>query len=157
MTSATDTPRIAMQVARDVVVASIQVDLDDAVLAQFREDLLRRLQESGCHGVILDVSGLDTLDAEEFAALRHVITMTRIMGARSVLAGLRPGVVSALIESGIDTDGLTTAVDLDAAFGLLLDASPAAAEDDTDADDPDERDDESASASDSLSDAEAGR
>jgi rsbT antagonist protein RsbS len=118
-----------MQVARDVVVASIQVDLDDAVLAQFREDLLRRLQESGCHGVILDVSGLDTLDAEEFAALRHVITMTRIMGARSVLAGLRPGVVSALIESGIDTD----------------------------ADDPDERDDESASASDSLSDAEAGR
>ena len=138
-----------MQVARDVVVASIQVDLDDAVLAQFREDLLRRLQESGCHGVILDVSGLDTLDAEEFAALRHVITMTRIMGARSVLAGL--------IESGIDTDGLTTAVDLDAAFGLLLDASPAAAEDDTDADDPDERDDESASASDSLSDAEAGR
>lgn len=146
-----------MQVARDVVVASIQVDLDDAVLAQFREDLLRRLQESGCHGVILDVSGLDTLDAEEFAALRHVITMTRIMGARSVLAGLRPGVVSALIESGIDTDGLTTAVDLDAAFGLLLDASPAAAEDDTDADDPDERDDESASASDSLSDAEAGR
>ena len=114
-----------MQVARDVVVASIQVDLDDAVLAQFREDLLRRLQESGCHGVILDVSGLDTLDAEEFAALRHVITMTRIMGARSVLAGLRPGVVSALIESGIDTDGLTTAVDLDAAFGLLLDASPA--------------------------------
>ena len=139
------------------MVASIQVDLDDAVLAQFREDLLRRLQESGCHGVILDVSGLDTLDAEEFAALRHVITMTRIMGARSVLAGLRPGVVSALIESGIDTDGLTTAVDLDAAFGLLLDASPAAAEDDTDADDPDERDDESASASDSLSDAEAGR
>jgi rsbT antagonist protein RsbS len=157
MTSTIDTPRIAMQVARDIVVASIQVDLDDAVLAQFREDLLHRLQESGCHGVILDVSGLDTLDAEEFAALRRVITMTRIMGAESVLAGLRPGVVSALIESGIDTEGLTTAVDLDAAFTLLMEAAPAAAEDDADTDDEEQDTDDAAAASDSLIGGQTGR
>ncbi len=157
MSSVTDTPRIAMQVARDIVVASIQVDLDDAVLAQFREDLLRRLQESGCHGVILDVSGLETLDAEEFAALRRVITMTRIMGAESVLAGLRPGVVSALIECGIDTEGLTTAVDLDAAFTLLMEAAPATAEEDADTDDEHDDADDEAATSDPLAEGQKPR
>ncbi|MGD8978235.1 MAG: STAS domain-containing protein [Gammaproteobacteria bacterium] len=114
-----DTPGVAMQVSRDVVVASIQVDLDDGVLARFREELLHRVQETGSRGVILDVSGLETLDSDEFAALRRIMTMVSIMGAEAVLAGLRPGVVSALIEAGADTDGLRAAINLDAAFTLL--------------------------------------
>ena len=114
-----DIPGVAMQLSRGIVVASIQVDLDDDVLARFREDLLGRLHESGSEGVILDVSGLQTLDSEEFAALRRIITMCTIMGAESVLAGLRPGVVSALIGAGADVDGLRAAINLDAAFDLL--------------------------------------
>jgi len=114
-----DIPGVAIQVSRDVVVASIQVDLDDDVLARFREDLLRRIHETGSRGVILDVSGLETLDSNEFAALRSIIKMSTIMGAESVLVGLRPGVVSALIEAGADVDGLQAAINLDAAFALL--------------------------------------
>ena len=119
MTLYADIPGIALQVTRDVVVASIQVDLDDDVLVRFREDLLRRIHETGSRGVILDVSGLETLDSDEFAALRRIITMCTIMGAESVLAGLRPGVVSALIEAGADVDGLRATINLDAAFALL--------------------------------------
>ena len=114
-----DIPGIAMQVSRGVVVASIQVDLDDDVLARFRQDLLDRIHATDSRGVILDVSGLETLDSEELAALRRIIAMTGLMGAESVLVGLRPGVVSALIEAGADVDGLTSAIDLDAAFALL--------------------------------------
>ena len=119
MTPYADIPEIAMQVSRDVVVASIQVDLNDDVLARFREGLLQRIQKTGSHGVILDFSGLETLDTEEFAALRRIITMSAIMGAESVLVGLRPGVVSALVEAGADVDDLRAAINLDAAFALL--------------------------------------
>jgi rsbT antagonist protein RsbS len=108
-----------MQVSRDVVVASIQVDLDDDVLARFRDDLLHRIHETGSRGVILDVSSLETLDSEEFAALRSIITMSTIMGAESVLVGLQPGVVSALVEAEADVDGLRAATHLDAAFAML--------------------------------------
>lgn len=114
-----DIPGVAMQVSRGVVVASIQVDLDDDVLARFRQDLLDCIHETGPRGVILDVSGLETLDSEELAALRRIMVMTSLMGAESVLVGLRPGVVSALIEAGADVDGLKAAIDLDAAFALL--------------------------------------
>jgi len=114
-----DVPRVAIQVSRDVVVASIQVDLDEDVLARFREDLLRRIHDTGSRGVILNVSNLETLDSHEFAALRRIIAMCAIMGAEAVLVGMRPGVVSSLIEVGADIDGLRAAFDLDAAYALL--------------------------------------
>ena len=119
MTLYADIPGVAIQVSRNVVVASIQVDLDDDVLARFRDELLHRLHETGSPGVILDVSGLETLDSNEFSALRRIITMCTVMGAETVLVGLRPGVVSALIEAGADVDGLRAAINLDGAFALL--------------------------------------
>ena len=134
MTLYADIPGVAIQVSRDVVVASIQVDLDDDVLARFRDELLHRLHETGSPGVILDVSGLETLDSNEFSALRRIITMCTIMGAETVLVGLRPGVVSALIEAGANVDGLRAAINLDAAFALLQPEPESEAEADPDTD-----------------------
>jgi rsbT antagonist protein RsbS len=114
-----ETPRVAMQLSRDVVVASIQVDLDDDVLARFQQDLLDRIHKTSPRAAILDVSGLETIDSDEFAALRRIMSMVGIMGAESVLVGLQPGVVSALIEMEADVGNLRTAIDLDAAFMLL--------------------------------------
>jgi rsbT antagonist protein RsbS len=114
-----DIPAVAIQVSRNIVVASIQVDLDDEVLARFREDLLRRIHETGSRGVIFDLSGLETLDSHEFTGLRSIITMSEIMGAQSILVGMRPGVVSALIQVGAEVDGLLSAIDLDAAYAML--------------------------------------
>ncbi len=114
-----DTPGIALQVSRGLVVASIQVDLDEDVLARFREDLLRRIHESDSRGAVLDLSGLETLDTAEFESLRKIVTMIGIMGAQPVLVGMKPGVVSGLIEAGADVDGLRTAIDLDAAYELF--------------------------------------
>jgi rsbT antagonist protein RsbS len=118
-TSYADTSAVAIQVSRGVVVASVQIDLTEDVLARFRQDLLGRIHESGSRSVIFDLAGLATLDKTEFQALRQLMTMVEIMGAQSVLVGLRPGVVSALIEAGADTDGLLTAIDLDTAFDML--------------------------------------
>jgi rsbT antagonist protein RsbS len=119
MSGLVDVPSVAIQVSRDIVVASIQVELDDLVLARFREDLLSRIDKTASRGVIFDLSGLETIDSHEFAGLRSIITMSTIMGAESVLAGMRPGVVSALIEMGADVEGLRSAIDLDAAYILL--------------------------------------
>ena len=110
---------VAIQVRRNVVVASVQTDLDEGVLSRLREDVLGRLHQTGSSGVILDLSGMATLDSHEFAGLRRIIAMIKIMGAQAVLVGLKPGIVSALIETGADVDGLHAAINLDAAFALL--------------------------------------
>ena len=108
--------------SRDIVVASIHIDLNDDVISRFREDLLQRIYETGSCGVILDVSALETIDSVEFIALRNIMLMAKIMGAESVLSGLQPGIVSALMESEIDVEGFLTAIDLDAAFELIQDS-----------------------------------
>jgi hypothetical protein len=61
------------------------------------------------------------MDAEEFAALRKIERMAALMGAETVFAGLRPGVVSALIDLDADVSKLAASRSLDDAF-LLIDA-----------------------------------
>jgi rsbT antagonist protein RsbS len=115
--SATD--RIPLQVSRGCVVASIQVDLTDDVLSVFRNDLLGRLDETGLTGVILDVSGVAVMDAEDFQALRATMAMAELMGARCIVSGMRPGVVSSVVELVDDVDGVEAAMNLDEAFIAL--------------------------------------
>ena len=112
-------PRIPIQVSRDCVVASIQIDLSEDVLRQFRADFLEMIRESEASNVILDVSGVEVMDGEDFQAIRNTMHMANLLGVRSVLAGLRPGVVSSLIELGVDTEGFETALNLDEAFRLM--------------------------------------
>ena len=80
--TASGVQHIPLQVVRGCVVASIQIDLTPEVLQQFRIDLLERVQESRANGVILDVSGIDILDLDEFHALRRVMRMAEMMGAQ---------------------------------------------------------------------------
>ena len=111
--------RIPLQVSNQCLVASIQVDLTDAVLAQFRDDLLRELQAQQAQGVILDLSGIEVMDLSDFENIRSTISMAELMGVTAVVCGLRPGVVASLILLGAQTDELKAARDLDMAFELL--------------------------------------
>lgn len=113
--------KIPLQLAQECVVASIQVDLDDRILAGFRTELLEFVRSSGARGVILDLSGVGVMDSVEFQALRDTMRMARLMGATTVVSGLQPGVVSALIDLGIDTDGVEATATLDDAFARLRD------------------------------------
>ena len=117
--TASSVQRIPLQVARDCVVASIQIDLNPEVLRQFRIDLLECVQKSRANGVILDVSGIDILDLVEFNGLRSTMEMAKVMGARPILSGLKPAVVSALIDLGADSEGVNAVLNLDDAFQLL--------------------------------------
>ena len=117
--TASSVQRIPLQVVRGCVVASIQIDLNPEVLPQFRSDLLECVQKSRASAVILDVSGIDILDMDDFKGLRSTMEMAQVMGARTILSGLKPGVVSALIDLGADPEGVNAVLNLDDAFRLL--------------------------------------
>lgn len=115
MTAGEDS-RIPLQLSQQCVVASIQVDLDDDVLMAFRRELLELLKTSGARGVILDLSGVNVMDADDFRALRDTMQMARLMGAASIVSGLQPGVVSALIDLDADIEGVEATLTLDDAY-----------------------------------------
>ncbi len=119
MTTGMDVARIPMQLSRGCIVVSIQVDLSDTVLTQFRSDLLDLLQRSDATAVILDLSGIAIMDLEEFEALRDTMSMAALMGARTIFSGFQAGVVSALVELDAHTDDIDAALNLDMAFERL--------------------------------------
>lgn len=117
--------RIPLQMSSKCLVASIQVDLTSAVLQRFRQDLLEKLQATQARGVILDLSGVEVMDLSDFENIRGTVNMARMMGSRTVLCGLKPGVVASLVALGARTDDLYAARDLDMGFELLTDEPPA--------------------------------
>jgi rsbT antagonist protein RsbS len=120
MTDSTDrnVPRVTLNLFRGCLVATLQVDLTPAVLDRFQKDLLGQLATNRATRAIFDCSGLEIMDPEEFEGLRRVAAMARLLGVRVVLAGLRPGVVGALIAMDVETGGLLTALTLDDAFSV---------------------------------------
>ena len=123
--------RIPLQVTQGCVVASIQVDLTEDVLRQFRIDLLEMLHTSGAAGVILDLAGVDIMDLEDYAALRQTLAMASLLGAHTILAGMRAGVVSALVEMDADVEGMQASLNLDLAFEQMRMIIAATSETDT--------------------------
>lgn len=115
----TESSQIPMQVVSQCLVASIQLNAAAALPPSFQHDLLDRIKRAGVSGVILDVSGVQIMDVEDFELLRRSMAMASILGARSILVGLQPGIVSSLIGLDCDVDGIEAAVDLDDAFRRL--------------------------------------
>lgn len=114
-----DAPRISLQVTHGVIIASIQTDLTEPVLARFRNDLLTLIHRIGARGAVFDLSGVDILDSVEFRGLRLVIKMVELLGARTVISGLKPGIISSLIDASADTDGVEATLHTDDAIELI--------------------------------------
>jgi rsbT antagonist protein RsbS len=112
-------PRVPFQVTHGCLVASLQLDLSEAVLRRFRSDLLERVHATHVKGVILDVGGVPILDAEDFEEIRLTLKMVSLLGASTVLVGLGAGVVSALMDLGVSVEGVRATLDMERAFDLL--------------------------------------
>ncbi|UAB71988.1 STAS domain-containing protein [Vibrio sp. SCSIO 43132] len=101
------------------LIASIQVDLTNNVLLGFQQQLLEQIHKRSVDGVLLDLSGVGTLDRTNFEHLRKIIDSVGIMGTTCVLVGLRPGLVCALVELNVNTDGLQTVTSLEQGIELI--------------------------------------
>ena len=57
------------------LVGSVQVELTESVLDNFREHLLEAVQRTRPMGVIIDVSAVPFMDVQEFAQLRRILRL----------------------------------------------------------------------------------
>jgi rsbT antagonist protein RsbS len=110
--------RSPLHVSRGCVQVSFQVQASEAVVRQFRTELLHFVRDNEADSVVVDMSGVRLLDATDFASLRATLDMTRLLGVNIVITGLRPGVVAAIVELGLDFRD-PTALDLDHGFDIV--------------------------------------
>lgn len=110
---------IPLQLSQNCLVASIQAELTPSILEQLRQDILEKLHNSSANGVIIDLSGIEILDLTDFNELRQMIDMIGIMGAKTVMSGFQPELISALVDLDANIDGINAAFNLDDAFMQL--------------------------------------
>ena len=101
------------------LLAAIHGDLRDRVAEAFQADLLRMLERTGAAGLVIDISGLDTVDSYVARVLTETGQMARLMGTETVLVGMRPEVAATLVQMGYTVSGVRTALDLEAGLKLL--------------------------------------
>lgn len=70
--------------------------------------LLDVVSSRGTHHVILDVTGVATVEAGSAAQLHRLIRALRLLGTTPMITGVRPELALELIESGIDFEDLPT-------------------------------------------------
>ncbi len=116
--------RVPIQFTSGCIVASIQIELAEEVLERFQFDLLEKIQQLHPHGVILDVTAVEVMDSYDFLALRKTLTMAELMGPKTMLVGLQPGVVSALMDLEVDCEGVRGAFTLEEALDALQQKEP---------------------------------
>lgn len=104
---------------RHYLIATIQAALTDADLIHLRDALVQQVGKFRSRGVIVDVTALDVLDSFASRTLQEVAHMIRLRGAHTVIVGIQPEVAFAMIQLGLNLEGVATALDLEEGLAFL--------------------------------------
>lgn len=95
-------------IAERVLAMPLIGPLDRARAAQALETLLRGVSDHQAAVVILDVTGVTTLDEEASSMLIAAARAVRLLGAEVVLTGMKPAMAQALVTMGVQLEGIVT-------------------------------------------------
>ena len=103
----------------DVLLVSIQVDLEDQIALRLQEDLAERIVATGVHGVVIDITALDIVDSFVGRMLSTIASVSKVLVAETVVVGMRPAVAITLVELGRPLRGIRTALNLEQGLRML--------------------------------------
>jgi rsbT antagonist protein RsbS len=105
------------------LLATIQIELHDTVVDSFQNDVLEEIERTGSNGLIIDISALETVDSYVARMLANTGKMAKLMGAETVIVGMRPAVAATLVRMGYFMEGIDTALSLEEGLQLQADRS----------------------------------
>ena len=101
------------------LIATFQAALSDEDLLVLRDALVARVGKHRSRGVIIDVTALDVMDSFATRTLRAITHMVRLRGAETVIVGIQPEVAFAMVQLGLNLEGVATALDLEEGLALM--------------------------------------
>lgn len=109
-----------IQVWEQVLVLPIVGALDASRAAEMMEALLQAVVDSQCTFVILDLTGVKTVDADTADHLLRIDRAARLLGTQCLLSGLSPAVAQAMIALDIEMRDIVSFGKLSAALKFAL-------------------------------------
>lgn len=109
-----------IQVWDKVLALPIIGTLDSGRAARLTEGLLEKIAEHQAEVIILDISGVPTIDTQVAQHLLRTVQAATLMGAVSILCGVRPETAQAMVHLGINLGQLRSRNTLRDALQLAM-------------------------------------
>ncbi|MBI4312435.1 MAG: STAS domain-containing protein [Chloroflexi bacterium] len=100
------------------LVAMLPVVPDDD-FQQLCNELVERVGKDRSYGVVVDVSGLDVIDAFAARTLSTMAQMVQLRGAKPVIVGIQPEVALTMVRQGLSFGRTATALNLEVGLSYL--------------------------------------
>jgi rsbT co-antagonist protein RsbR len=100
------------QIWEHILVLPIIGVLDSHRAQNMMETLLTKIMETQSEVVIVDVTGVASIDTEVASHIMKTVQATSLLGASCVLTGIRPEVAQTVIHLGLDLEKFVTKRDL---------------------------------------------
>jgi len=91
-------------------------DLDGGRLEMIQKRALTIVESYRAHTLLIDLTGVDLVDTQVARGLMQTVDATRLLGAKTVLIGIRPEVAQSIVSLGIDLGNVQTASNLASAL-----------------------------------------
>lgn len=100
------------------LLVTLQGEVTDGLAEQLSEDLLELIHVEGADGLVLDLTGVWTMDSHLCAALSRLAESAGLMGTPTIISGLSPEIAQTLQMMGIELD-VRTALTVELAMEKL--------------------------------------
>jgi rsbT co-antagonist protein RsbR len=101
-----------LQVRERLLILPIIGVLDSARARQLTEQLLSAIRDNRARVVVIDVTGVATIDLTVANHLVQAVEASRLMGASAILTGLSSRIAQTLVDLGVDLRTIRTVGDL---------------------------------------------
>jgi len=101
-----------LQVRERLLILPIIGMLDAPRARQLTEQLLGAIQSSRAKVVVIDITGVATIDRTVANHIVQTVEAARLMGASAIITGLSSGIAQTLVDLGVDLSMMHTVGDL---------------------------------------------
>jgi PAS domain S-box-containing protein len=109
-----------VQVWEGIVLVPLIGTLDSQRTQQLMERLLDRVTQTRSAVAIIDITGVPTVDTQTAQHLVETISAVRLLGAETILTGVRANIAQTLVHLGVDLSNVITRSSLTAGLRMAL-------------------------------------
>lgn len=97
-----------IQVWDEVLTVPMMGVIDPRRAADLTDDLLAEVARTRARFTILDLTGVEVLDAATASHILHMVASIRLLGAEGIITGIKPTVAQTMIALGVDLSTIVT-------------------------------------------------
>ena len=87
------------------LIATIQDSINDTEWKQFQSDIMTESKKNHTLGVVIDAGAIDVMDSFATRTLGMIVQALKLLGVKTVIAGIQPEVAFSMVRLGIRMEG----------------------------------------------------